>query len=407
MTEDAKFAASSAEDMPDMLTIAEVAKYLKLHELTVRRLAREGELPAFKVGRQWRIKRDQLDRGTLGQRFAYRLGQTASGGPEDRRKSSQRGSTLSPVHLATVTLNGTLDRVLLVPDFALGEIRDSGDIVTYGGGKGLNMARTARALGAEVMATGLVAGQCGEWIRALLKAEGIAERLIHLPHGQSRISTIIVDPERGQTTVVNDLGPPVPPALWPEIRSRILKSIAGYPWVALGGSVPPGLPDPLYADLCRDAQARDQRICLDTRGRWLAAVLLARPYLVKCNQHEAAGVLGRAIQTPEQARDASRVWTALGIRYVVITMGAQGAVAAGDEGAWHIRAPEVRALCPIGSGDAMMAGLIVALGRGHSWPEAVRYGVAVGAANALVPGSGHCDLEVLPELLSRTPVRPI
>ena len=61
MTEDTKPTTSNEEDMPDMLTIAEVAKYLKLHELTVRRLAREGELPAFKVGRQWRIKRDLLE----------------------------------------------------------------------------------------------------------------------------------------------------------------------------------------------------------------------------------------------------------------------------------------------------------------------------------------------------------
>ena len=47
MTEDTEL----LNEMPDMLTISEVAKYLKLHELTVRRLAREGELPAFKVGR--------------------------------------------------------------------------------------------------------------------------------------------------------------------------------------------------------------------------------------------------------------------------------------------------------------------------------------------------------------------
>lgn len=46
----------------DMLTIAQVATFLKLHELTVRRLAREGELPAFKIGRQWRIKRDLLEK---------------------------------------------------------------------------------------------------------------------------------------------------------------------------------------------------------------------------------------------------------------------------------------------------------------------------------------------------------
>jgi excisionase family DNA binding protein len=60
MAEDSKH-TSGADEMPDMMTIAEVAKYLKLHELTVRRLAREGELPAFKVGRQWRIKRDLLE----------------------------------------------------------------------------------------------------------------------------------------------------------------------------------------------------------------------------------------------------------------------------------------------------------------------------------------------------------
>ena len=60
MAEDSK-RTSGADEMPDMMTIAEVAKYLKLHELTVRRLAREGELPAFKVGRQWRIKRDLLE----------------------------------------------------------------------------------------------------------------------------------------------------------------------------------------------------------------------------------------------------------------------------------------------------------------------------------------------------------
>jgi excisionase family DNA binding protein len=66
MTENSKNVTSGAEasdvDETNMLTIAEVAKYLKLHELTVRRLAREGELPAFKVGRQWRIKRDLLEK---------------------------------------------------------------------------------------------------------------------------------------------------------------------------------------------------------------------------------------------------------------------------------------------------------------------------------------------------------
>jgi excisionase family DNA binding protein len=44
------------------MTVDEVAEYLSLHPLTVRRLARDGEIPAFKVGRQWRIKRELLNR---------------------------------------------------------------------------------------------------------------------------------------------------------------------------------------------------------------------------------------------------------------------------------------------------------------------------------------------------------
>jgi 1-phosphofructokinase family hexose kinase len=311
------------------------------------------------------------------------------------------------VRLTTVTLNGTLDRILLIPRFVPGEIRYSGDVVTYGGGKGLNVARAAKVLGCEVAVTGLVAGQCGEWICALLDAEGIAEHLIHLPGGQSRTSTIIVDPEVGRTTVVHDTSPQVPPGMWPEIRSRINHVITSSPWLALGGSVPPGLPDSVYADLCHDAYARGQRACLDTRGRWLVQGLAARPYLVKCNQYEAAEILGRPIRGPEQARDAARAWAALGIPRVVITLGAQGAVAVGDEGAWYVQAPAVQEVCPIGSGDATMAGLIVALDRGGSWPEAVRYGAAVGAANALVLGSGHLEPQVLPELLSRTLIQSI
>jgi tagatose 6-phosphate kinase len=311
------------------------------------------------------------------------------------------------VRLTTVTLNGTLDRVLLIPRFVPGEIRYAGDVVTYGGGKGLNVARAARVLGSQVAVTGLVAGQCGEWICALLSAEGIEEHLIHLPGGQSRTSTIILDPECGRTTVVHDQSPQVPPGMWPEIRSRINQAVMTSPWLALGGSVPQGLPDSVYADLCDDACARGQRVCLDTRAAWLVQGLAARPFLVKCNQHEAAEVSGRPIRTHEQARDVARAWAALGIPYVAITLGAQGAVAVGDERAWHVQAPAVHEVCPIGSGDATMAGLIVALDRGESWPEAVRYGVAVGTANALLPGSGHLDTKALPELLSRTPIQAI
>ena len=45
----------------ETLTPNEVAEVLKLHPFTVTRLAREGKLPAFKVGGVWRFRRDQFE----------------------------------------------------------------------------------------------------------------------------------------------------------------------------------------------------------------------------------------------------------------------------------------------------------------------------------------------------------
>ncbi len=48
--------------MIETLTPNEVAKSLKLHPFTVARLAREGKLPAFKVGGVWRFRKDEFEK---------------------------------------------------------------------------------------------------------------------------------------------------------------------------------------------------------------------------------------------------------------------------------------------------------------------------------------------------------
>ena len=46
----------------ETFTVEEIAQYLKLHEYTVRRLARSGKIPSFKAGGQWRFRRDEIDK---------------------------------------------------------------------------------------------------------------------------------------------------------------------------------------------------------------------------------------------------------------------------------------------------------------------------------------------------------
>ena len=46
---------------PRIMTAEQVAKYLCLHVMTIRQLARDGEIPAFKVGKLWRFKKELLE----------------------------------------------------------------------------------------------------------------------------------------------------------------------------------------------------------------------------------------------------------------------------------------------------------------------------------------------------------
>lgn len=51
--------------MKELLTTQELAKYLKLRPETVLRIVKRGELPAAKIGRQYRFDRDQIDNWLL------------------------------------------------------------------------------------------------------------------------------------------------------------------------------------------------------------------------------------------------------------------------------------------------------------------------------------------------------
>ena len=46
----------------DILIAEEVAKYLRIHPYTAKRLAREGKLPGFKVGGQWRFNLEKINK---------------------------------------------------------------------------------------------------------------------------------------------------------------------------------------------------------------------------------------------------------------------------------------------------------------------------------------------------------
>ncbi len=51
-----------ADESPEIMTVKEVAKYLKMKPVTIYKLSKEGKMPAFRVASFWRYKRDLIDK---------------------------------------------------------------------------------------------------------------------------------------------------------------------------------------------------------------------------------------------------------------------------------------------------------------------------------------------------------
>ena len=62
------------KDLAETFTSEDVATYLKIHPYTVRRLCREKKIPAFRVGGQWRFRKDDIDRWSRSYPYSNKKG---------------------------------------------------------------------------------------------------------------------------------------------------------------------------------------------------------------------------------------------------------------------------------------------------------------------------------------------
>ena len=284
--------------------------------------------------------------------------------------------------IATVTLNPALDKTLVVPGFAAGKTNRGQVERLDPGGKGNNVAKALRQLGCPVVALGFVAGLNGQFLRRALDSLGIPHDFIEVP-GETRVNLKIEDPLLGLETELNEPGFPVTAAHLEEIQRRVAEYAARAEVVVFSGSLPPGAPPTTYAALIEIAARQGAQTVLDASGPALRAAVAARPDLVRLNRAEAEELLG----TASDLEAALASVQAMGPARVVISLGADGAVAVGDGRRYRARPPRIETRCTVGAGDAMAAAFACALADGMAFPEALRLATAAGAATAASGGS--------------------
>ncbi|TWS17884.1 1-phosphofructokinase family hexose kinase [Tsukamurella asaccharolytica] len=298
--------------------------------------------------------------------------------------------------IVTVTANPSLDRlVALGGPLRRGAVHRAEGAAADPGGKGVNVSRVVHAAGEGTVAV-LPADQ-GDPLLAGLSRLGVPA--IPVPVGHEVRSNITVTEPDGTTTKLNAPGAPLAPEAVRALEDAILSAADGAAWLALCGSLPPGLPDGWYARLADRLGAGGPRIAVDTSGPALAASAVRGVALLKPNAEELAELVGRGSEAGAEFESRAAAGDLGPVRAaaeelqrvtggaVLATLGAAGALLVTAEGAWAATPPPVTVRSTVGAGDSSLAGYLIAHARGADAPQRLSLAVAYGAAAAALPGT--------------------
>ena len=280
----------------------------------------------------------------------------------------------------TVTFNPSLDYVVQVDDFAVGEINRTRTESIYPGGKGINVSLVLQNLGLSSVALGFTAGFSGAEIERLLHEAGCRCDFIAVKAGYSRINTKIIS---GAETALNGQGPQLSEtelaALFNKLRRLTQDDV-----LVLAGSIPASLPDNIYEQILELLQPVGTRVVVDATGDLLLKVLKYRPFLIKPNHEELGEFFGRGpLLTEEEILAAAQKLQQQGARNVLVSRGANGALLLDENGKLHKQAsPKGTLVNSVGAGDSMVAGFLAGYLQTQDYDAALRLGVAAGSASA-------------------------
>lgn len=288
--------------------------------------------------------------------------------------------------ILTVTLNPSVDISYKLDSLSLNMVNRVNAVSKTAGGKGLNVTRVLRQLNEEVAATGFLGGNLGDFIRTELTQLGINDFFVGIADNTRNCIAII---HHGRQTEILEGGPEIKN----EEAAYFLEKFAAYArkvdLITISGSLPKGLPANFYEKLLEIAKNENTPVLLDTSGKSLEYSLKGKnkPILIKPNQEELADLLGES----HDVIDALKAPIFEGVPWVVVTLGADGAIIKNHDKIYRVQIPEVKAINPVGSGDSVLAGFAAGLSRKLSGEELIKFGLAMGVLNALEEKTGYIN----------------
>ncbi|MCY1029620.1 1-phosphofructokinase family hexose kinase, partial [Mammaliicoccus sciuri] len=189
--------------------------------------------------------------------------------------------------LLTITLNTSVDIAYQLGHFELNQTNRVKNVIKTAGGKGLNVTRVANILGINHLATGVIGGTTGEFIKRDLEQDHIKHDFYET-NIESRQCIAILN--RAHQTELLEPGDSITQEDIQSFMKHVTKLIQAHDIIAISGSALPGMNVKTYQALIDFAVRHDKKVLLDVNGHTLKELLnhdgQSVPYLIKPNIEE-------------------------------------------------------------------------------------------------------------------------
>jgi 6-phosphofructokinase 2 len=289
--------------------------------------------------------------------------------------------------VVTLTINPALDKSAKIADMTPFDKLECHDITYHPGGGGINISRVLNRLQIESNCLFPYGGKTGEHLIELLEEE-------HIEVFSTPISVLTRENFavfNNKTKLQYRFGMPTAPFSENEMEALeklINEQVLDNDIFVISGSLPKGLPTDYYSKIIQNLTAKGVKVIVDTSGPVFNEVLKNELFLIKPNQKELARLAGKESLTKKEREEfALKIVADKTAKYVVVSLGKEGAFIAHESGIDYVKAPEISVKSTIGAGDSMVAGLIYGITAKETPKNILRWGVACGVSATLSEGS--------------------
>ncbi|MCF6223815.1 MAG: 1-phosphofructokinase family hexose kinase [Flavobacteriaceae bacterium] len=294
--------------------------------------------------------------------------------------------------------NPAIDKFIIFDNFEKGIVNRVSEERSFPGGKGVHVALGIKELGEDVALLAFWGGLTGQWIKQECESKGIKCYGPEVEGHTRTCFTIKSNNDFNDTEILGD-GPIISEKDYSAFLVDYKQLLKNTDIISMSGSWPKNTFEADYAQLIDIASKLDKKSFIDCSGDILLTALKRKPFAIHINHHEGYDIY----KTTNPIKISNKLNK--NCKLIAITYGSKGLYLNNGKEIIHALSKVDKVISAVGSGDSLMAGLIVACKRGYDLIETAKLAASCGAANCIREDLGMFYKNDVEELQERCEVK--